>query len=141
MGMKDKFPVYQRDAQSVITASQRITVSKFVMRLKQDILVRKLERHWEVGEPWQETCWSKAAGLTAEELKAGATILVRTRQMVSSNDPIWTESLAAERSWLLDPSAESQAKYEAGMLNRKAPRERERRRKTLPQMASRRSSS
>merc|ERR1712195_336423 len=116
--MQDKFPVYQRDAKTVITASQRLSVFKFLMKLKQDILLRKLNQY-EAGAEWKETCWSKKAGLSSEELLAGAKILRFVRQMVQSGDPIISEDLAEERVMLLNPDKESQEAYQKLMRQRR----------------------
>ena len=86
--------------------------------LLQDIIIRKLREH-RAGAEWHQTCWSKKAGLTAEELHAGARILTLTRQMVNNRDPVCSEPLASERAQLLDPSPESQEKYGEQMRNRK----------------------
>jgi len=116
--MKETFPVYQREAEGVITASQRLSVFKFLMKLKQDILLRKLEEH-EAGQEWKSTAWSLKNGLTAEELLAGAKILKYIRQMVHSQDPIRSEPLHEERALLLDPSEESQKRYDKIMRTRR----------------------
>lgn len=116
--MQQSFPVYQRDAETVITASQRLSVFKFLMKLKQDILLRKLNQY-EAGSEWKETCWSKKAGLSPEELLAGAKILRFVRQMVQSRDPIISEDLAEERVMLLNPDKESQEAYQKLMKQRR----------------------
>merc|ERR1719161_3502734 len=83
--MKEAFPAYQKDPSNIITAVQRITVFKFIERLRQRIILNKLDRHERTGE---EFCGLALPGVTNEECKAAGIILRYTRRMIQNRDSI-----------------------------------------------------
>jgi len=96
--MRKTFPVYKKDPSTIVTAIQRLSVYKFINKLRQRIIIKKLKKHRATGEPF-----AADLGLTSEECRAGAIIMSCTLQMVVAQDPVESQPLAQIRAALLDP--------------------------------------
>lgn len=117
--MRQQFPVYQKDPSTIITAVQRLSVYKFITRLRGHIILRKLADSERTGEPFKPLV---TLGVAQEEAFAGAIILRYTRKMVALSDSIVSEPMADFRAVLFDPESKP-GEYEALLEERQQKRQ------------------
>jgi len=112
--MQAQFPVSKLDPNTIVTAAQRKATYKVIERLKQRVLLTKLELQQEQGGPFNGTSQEEAA----------AKMLFYVYFMIRHQDCIPSEELAEERKILLDPTIDDQV-YIDLMLSRRAERQEE----------------
>jgi len=124
--MKDKFPVYQKDPNTIITAVQRLAMSKFCQKIKEKLLLKAVKAHLTAGAPFVGPIGLVKHDITQEQCLAAGTMLLLTCQMIKNGDPVPSVPLAKERSVLFDPRYEME--YSELMKERRALRQKELRR-------------